>query len=103
MACGLHVLANDVGDNVRSLATRLYLFITGSKIVAKQIRSIFANRDQAVKLADPRQRILTSFPCNAMVDAYASLYQKEIWIMSVNSNLKQLKSWLYRLRGPTFN
>ena len=79
MACGLHVLANDVGDSRAIIGNAGYICAsTDAKIVSEQIRSIFARQKDAVKLADPRQRILTSFSCNAMVEAYASLYQKEM-------------------------
>ena len=79
MACGLHVLANDVGDSRAIIGNAGYICAsTDAEIVSEQIRSIFARQKDAVKLADPRQRILTSFSCNAMVEAYASLYQKEM-------------------------
>ena len=79
MACGLHVLANDVGDSRAIIGNTGYICaLPDAEIVSKQIRSIFSGRNNVVKLADPRQRILTSFSCNAMVEAYASLYQKEM-------------------------
>ena len=79
MACGLHVLANDVGDSRAIIGNTGYICSSpDAKIVSKQIRSIFARRNNVAKPADPRQRILTSFSCNAMVEAYASLYQKEM-------------------------
>ena len=79
MACGLHVLANDVGDSRAIIGNTGYICASpDAEIVSKQIRSIFDRRNNVVKPADPRQRILTSFSCNAMVEAYASLYQKEM-------------------------
>ena len=79
MACGLHVLANDVGDSRAIIGNTGYICASlDAEIVSKQIRSIFARRNNVVKPADPRQRILTSFSCNAMVEAYARLYRKEM-------------------------
>lgn len=79
MACGLHVLANDVGDSRVIIGNSGYICASSdTKTVTKQIRAIFARQDNAAKLADPRERILSSYSCSAMVEAYASLYQKEV-------------------------
>ena len=78
MACGLHVIANDVGDSRLIIGNSGYVCASSdAKIVTKQIRSIFARRNNIVKLADPRERIRNSYSCSTMVEAYASLYQKE--------------------------
>ena len=76
MACNLRVLTNDVGDSINIIGNSGFVCdSTEAEAIAQKMKAIFSSIESSRELPSPREKILSSFSVEAMIQAYTELYQ----------------------------